>query len=1493
MQPSWEATNGQPFDVHGLPFNPPWIWRRSDFAANGASELRLQGGSCATCVAAKIMLPTAAVIGFCPLARIEFTRAKKFMPVRIFCPAGDAAPPPPRLGNNVSAHWHVGAFDRLPYDWQHHVVNAAPHFALSLPLVEQALRSGEETTVTVLHTGMLHHPNVIAAFPRPPRVQELNLLDLRKSGRFAFEFANFVIGFSVGGPHDWYTRGAYEPFASASRQLLSPARIAVPPRQVHVRPVVAWLSRSSAAGSPRTVQNEASVATALRHALCTLGYDLRIVTSDAPAQARDFASFRGVIGVHGGAFANVHACRPGTVVIEMQSDQASSARWCYAALSSNLDLRYFAYFPTRFPRDYMTADVEARRVVVDPQHFSNFVRDAFAAAGAVDGLPPNLGEVESGHCDRQSVTEGEPQSSKDMLRSVAAEAKSQATRRPRQEPHPRLWPRTTKLFRPPPPPLKSARLQTRRQTSHSRDAAQPLRQDLATYQDRHCIRPSAPAHHLSDRRPPNSEVPIGPLPPQQTDFIKEARAQRCESSCDALGESRACAACHPNEEVIPNVVHYVWIGAGCPPRRATLSLATARLVLAPSAIYLWTLNGSSCDFTSASGATWHAFGAVQKAVPSWPELAQSLGGERGATGTLPDGVQPDRNAKPFCNLQLSRHAAVAHAHYSDLVRMHALLTIGGLYLDGDGFVLRNLSRWRRCDFVMGHDLNDQAVPRLSNGLMLGRPGAAFGRQWAARLSFGWDGSGWDAHSCSLPWTECARAPDGIAATARLRTVAPPESWPSGAGAALQGRDGVLAQFLENDVDGFHTSAFNGWAHEAPQTLWSLLSGALRLAVGHAGGMRALSPAQAVHVEALLRGGISGIYDGRTPLVKSDSTATHGSALSSGRSGLQTVGPHAAGRGTATQASTSRRRSAPSIHHVHGRPSPTVPEALSIPADLESVRGPQEASGCNLPQAAMDITAKALVISYLFGYTATERASILRRYLGSLRASCSRCAATILHDGGLCDEVAQGFNARCATRRLQAAPPPPPVRRRVLRKERPPGAPGSEARFLLFADYLREVGSAYRWVLITDLRDVTFQANPFAFLATQGMVRGRHGPGDGECFRTEQLFVFAEPTVLLHGDEVMHANGCKACLPEAQCDALAPMPLLNLGLLLGTPHASEEAMRLLATTLADRARASPECWDQSVFNFLAYHGGLTANASTRVVGVYAEVGPYGTVGVGPSIHVDRGGAVVDAQGVPYLLLHQFDRYPELAKVLREAPAVAPNLRPHGPGGSLPELMPLRAMELAGRTLQKPTPTLGRVRSVSRACDSLHRLSPALEATGCRVGDRLIAARRAAVAPLPIFELELRTPAFPTVVAMAPPGPGTSATLAASQGRPGRLNDCVVRPPLTIARATAQKFPMAVYGCTGKLWNATSHVGCIDVVSRDILVTGQWEISNPAEMARGLPVRLPARGGTFLDVRYHATPLSRACLRCPSQFPCCRIQPLLSAILLADWREPGLL
>ena len=79
----------------------------------------------------------------------------------------------------------------------------------------------------------------------------------------------------------------------------------------------------------------------------------------------------------------------------------------------------------------------------------------------------------------------------------------------------------------------------------------------------------------------------------------------------------------------------------------------------------------------------------------------------------------------FCGLHLSRHAHIARAHYSDLVRLYALQVEGGLYLDGDAFILNKLDRWRRCAFAIGTDANEPTRPKASNGIMLAAPRSAW------------------------------------------------------------------------------------------------------------------------------------------------------------------------------------------------------------------------------------------------------------------------------------------------------------------------------------------------------------------------------------------------------------------------------------------------------------------------------------------------------------------------------------------------------------------------------------------------------------------------------------------------------------------------------------------------------------------------------------------------------------------------------------------------
>ena len=72
--------------------------------------------------------------------------------------------------------------------------------------------------------------------------------------------------------------------------------------------------------------------------------------------------------------------------------------------------------------------------------------------------------------------------------------------------------------------------------------------------------------------------------------------------------------------------------------------------------------------------------------------------------------------------------------------------------------------------------------------------------------------------------------------------------------------------------------------------------------------------------------------------------------------------------------------------------------------------------------------------------------------------------------------------------VRAMPPRRRPRHAVDGRSRPLGAAGSEARFARFAAYVETRAEHFSWVLLADLRDVAFQAHPFAWL------RCAFGPG---------------------------------------------------------------------------------------------------------------------------------------------------------------------------------------------------------------------------------------------------------------------------------------------------------------------------------------------------------------------------------------------------------------
>lgn len=106
-----------------------------------------------------------------------------------------------------------------------------------------------------------------------------------------------------------------------------------------------------------------------------------------------------------------------------------------------------------------------------------------------------------------------------------------------------------------------------------------------------------------------------------------------------------------------------------------------------------------------------------------------------------------------------------YAHKSDVIRLLALIDIGGLYLDCDSFTLMNMDELAHHDYVVGVQ---QTIPGAKGGfcnaIMLGRRGSRFARHWLRQYrSFRSTGRDemWDFHSVKLPMYLYSKGRTGV------------------------------------------------------------------------------------------------------------------------------------------------------------------------------------------------------------------------------------------------------------------------------------------------------------------------------------------------------------------------------------------------------------------------------------------------------------------------------------------------------------------------------------------------------------------------------------------------------------------------------------------------------------------------------------------------------------------------------------------------------------
>jgi hypothetical protein len=190
-------------------------------------------------------------------------------------------------------------------------------------------------------------------------------------------------------------------------------------------------------------------------------------------------------------------------------------------------------------------------------------------------------------------------------------------------------------------------------------------------------------------------------------------------------------------------------------------------------------------------------------------------------------------------------------------------------------------------------------------------------------------------------------------------------------------------------------------------------------------------------------------------------------------------------------------------------------------------------------------------------------------------------------------------------------------------------PVSESRFIVYLEHLRR--HSYERVLLTDVRDVLFQSDPFAALPVSGLA---------VSLEPDRYTIATEPwnermVRLLYGDLVLAEIGHR--------------PVSCSGVTYGDRASMLRYLELMTTEIrALRSTDARRGWfDQALHNRV-----LWSEWGTEWTPLATLSSAVATLGAVPEDEVptDRGGAVVNRDGSLVAVLHQYDRLPTLGPLL---------------------------------------------------------------------------------------------------------------------------------------------------------------------------------------------------------------------------------------------------
>jgi hypothetical protein len=187
------------------------------------------------------------------------------------------------------------------------------------------------------------------------------------------------------------------------------------------------------------------------------------------------------------------------------------------------------------------------------------------------------------------------------------------------------------------------------------------------------------------------------------------------------------------------------------------------------------------------------------------------------------------------------------------------------------------------------------------------------------------------------------------------------------------------------------------------------------------------------------------------------------------------------------------------------------------------------------------------------------------------------------------------------------------------------------RHLLYMQFLREHRQNYDRVFLTDCRDVYFQADPFSW----NLPRGLH--------------LFLEDASNKIGRSIHNENWLKTQFNQTVFDELKGETISCAGTVMGdTASVLEYLSKMVLQTMEARSLRETT-GDQGIHNYLLYKKFL------HDVTIHNNwEGPVMTLGAmhPEDVRVNAQGFVVNNTGKVVPVLHQYDRIPQVEKILRD-------------------------------------------------------------------------------------------------------------------------------------------------------------------------------------------------------------------------------------------------